>query len=319
MRITGPFDHKNLAVFFLHDESRGGAVPLTLQEALMKGDFRIEETGNIHELNIENRGDTDVFIQAGDIVKGGRQDRVLGVSMLVPARSGVIPIASFCVESGRWGRRGFEDQMHFSSSDHSYSSPRAKMALRRSAESYSSTARRYASMAYSRLQSDVWDEVGKTQSRLMQAAGPSARAAASPTSLDLSMRQAEVHAARAEYLARLENAAETDPSITGALFAVNGEVRNADAYPWTGLFWKMWGKNLNAGVTEALGAHDAEPAGLLSPQAAEAFLRQAEAGKESEHELPAGARLRQRLSDRLAFLESLKSDGDWVHRSYVAS
>ena len=56
-----------------------------------------------------------VFIQAGDIVKGGKQDRVLTVSFLLPPNSGRVPIASFCVEQGRWSARGKEDHARFSS------------------------------------------------------------------------------------------------------------------------------------------------------------------------------------------------------------
>ena len=56
-----------------------------------------------------------MFIQAGDIVKGGKQDRVLTVSLLLPAKSGRVPIASFCVEQGRWSARGKEDHAKFSS------------------------------------------------------------------------------------------------------------------------------------------------------------------------------------------------------------
>ena len=65
-----------------------GAVPLTLQEALAKGSVQVVETGRVNELQIENTGAEQVFIQAGDIVKGGKQDRVLTVSFLLPAKSG---------------------------------------------------------------------------------------------------------------------------------------------------------------------------------------------------------------------------------------
>jgi hypothetical protein len=92
-RISGPHSHANLAVYFVHGVSAGGAVPLTLQEALAKGQVQVVETGRVNELQIENTGSEQVFIQAGDIVKGGKQDRVLTVSFLLPANSGRLPIA----------------------------------------------------------------------------------------------------------------------------------------------------------------------------------------------------------------------------------
>ena len=87
-RISGPYTHENLAVYFIHGASAEGPVPLTLQEALDKGSVRILETGEVNELKIENTGAEEVFIQSGDIVKGGKQDRVLRLSFVLPPKSG---------------------------------------------------------------------------------------------------------------------------------------------------------------------------------------------------------------------------------------
>src|SRR5262249_30441907 len=114
-RISGPYVHENLAVYFVHGSNAARPVPITLQEALAKGDVKVIETGRVNELMIENGGGEQIFIQAGDIVKGGKQDRVLTVSLVLPPRSGRVPIDSFCVEQGRWSARGSEDQGKFSS------------------------------------------------------------------------------------------------------------------------------------------------------------------------------------------------------------
>ena len=113
-RISGPHVHENLAIYFVHGQGAAGPVPLTLQEGLAKGNVQVVETGRVNELQIENTGGEEVFIQAGDIVKGGKQDRVLTVSLLLPANSGRVPIASFCVEQGRWARarQGGPRQVH---------------------------------------------------------------------------------------------------------------------------------------------------------------------------------------------------------------
>src|ERR1044072_4944178 len=79
-RIRGPTVHENLAIYLVHAKSTARAVPLTLDEALRKGAVKVHETGTVSELQIENLGTDEVFIQAGDIVKGGQQDRVLSVS-----------------------------------------------------------------------------------------------------------------------------------------------------------------------------------------------------------------------------------------------
>ena len=105
-------------------------MPLTLDEALAKGAVKVHETGNVNELQIENLGTDEVFVQSGDIVKGGQQDRVLTVSLLLPPKSGRIPIASFCVEQGRWAARGKEDVKTFATASASVPSREAKLAIR---------------------------------------------------------------------------------------------------------------------------------------------------------------------------------------------
>src|SRR5438045_4131461 len=86
-RTTGPVTHENLSVYFIHGPSAPGKAPLTLEEALAKRIVEVRETGNVNELEIENLGDEEVFIQSGDIVKGGQQDRSLMVSLLLAPKS----------------------------------------------------------------------------------------------------------------------------------------------------------------------------------------------------------------------------------------
>src|SRR5436190_17919166 len=129
-RVTGPVVHENLAIYLVHGKSAVGPVPLTLEDALTKGSVKVHETGNVNELQIENLGTGEVFVQSGDIVKGGQQDRVLTVSLLLPPRSGRIPIASFCVEQGRWTARGKEDVKTFATASAVVPSREAKIAMK---------------------------------------------------------------------------------------------------------------------------------------------------------------------------------------------
>src|SRR5216683_5639233 len=128
-RLSGPEVHGNLAIYFVHGQSRGGPVPLTLQEALAKKTIEVRELGEVNELQIENTGSEEIFIQSGDIVKGGQQDRVLSVSLLLQPHSGPLAIASFCVEQGRWSARGGEDVAKFSSANASLPSRAAKIGM----------------------------------------------------------------------------------------------------------------------------------------------------------------------------------------------
>src|SRR5436190_9751733 len=118
--VSGPYTHGNLAIFLFHgaDEIDGGGYT-SLTEAFEKKHVLVHETGNVGELEAENLSDTfDVFIQAGDVLKGGRQDRTIAIDFIVPAKSGRIPIPAFCVESGGWQKRKTEPERLFSCSNH---------------------------------------------------------------------------------------------------------------------------------------------------------------------------------------------------------
>ena len=136
---------------------KGGENYLTLQEALEQKKVVVYETGNVNELSIENVGDQPVFIQSGDIVKGGRQDRTLGTDMIVSAHSGKLPIAAFCVEHGRWTGRAGEVSQNFGASADMVATPAMKLAA--------NVNTGYAD------QSVVWSSVSENQQKLAMNAG----------------------------------------------------------------------------------------------------------------------------------------------------
>src|SRR5947207_247349 len=113
-KLSGPYSHGNLTVFLIHGPDKlKNREFLTLEEAMAKKVVVVHETSNVNELAIENTGDTDVYVQSGDIVKGGKQDRTIAMDFIVPGKSGKLPIASFCVEHGRWQQRGAENAAEF--------------------------------------------------------------------------------------------------------------------------------------------------------------------------------------------------------------
>src|SRR5262249_33202613 len=102
--LGGPFTHRNLQVFLVHRTTQlEGRRYATLSEGLAKGFVVVKETGNVQELTVENVSkETTVFLHAGDIVKGGRQDRTVRDDLILPPGSGPAPLAAYCVEHGRW-------------------------------------------------------------------------------------------------------------------------------------------------------------------------------------------------------------------------
>jgi hypothetical protein len=87
---------------------------LTLDEARAGGALIVTERGQatVPELIAENRGKTYVLLLAGEILVGGKQNRVLREDLLLPPRSGPRNIGVYCVEQGRWneGRKDFESR-----------------------------------------------------------------------------------------------------------------------------------------------------------------------------------------------------------------
>jgi len=325
-RISAPHVYENLAVYFLHGASAQGPVPLTLQEAFDKGRVRVLETGNVNELKIENTGDEDIFIQSGDIVKGGKQDRVLRMSFVLPPKSGAVPIAAFCVEAGRWSARGNESAVAFTSAIEAMPSRKAKLAMREpkavatpDAPAASAAASRVAAAdaVYTRQQ-QVWASVAATQSSLSEELGAAVASPRSTTSLQLSLENKKLKQARADYMRALEASGTEKEDIVGYVIAVNGTISSADVYPSNALFRKMWPKLLAAAVTEAIGAKGGKAAAAPSVAAVDQFLEAAEHGKEREEVANSLSRQEVRDADKALFVEAQRKDGTWVHRNYLA-
>lgn len=306
-RVSGPAVHANLAVYFVHGPSAPGPAPLTLEEALASGAARVTETGSVNELLVETLGAEEVFIQQGDIVKGGKQDRVLSVSLILPGRSGPVPIASFCVEQGRWRPRGVESARTFSSAAASANSRDMKRAL---------LAREKPGRAPDR-QREVWANVARAQGKLAEAVGAPVAAPQSATSLQLSLENARLREARKAYLDALAGAPGGD-DVIGYVVAVNGRIVTADVYASNALFRKMWRKQIEAAATEALGESGA-PAQPAPPAAAAlAFLADADLGGRTESRAGPTTRLASLEGEKVLASEAGRASGAFVHRAYVA-
>ena len=264
--ISGPYTHDNLSVFLLHGPDTLPPRPIvTLSEALEAKSFVVYETGTVNTLAVENLSDTDdVLIQPGDIVKGGRQDRLIASAVLVPAKSGKMPVPSFCVEQGRWANRGKEAATHFGENNAVIAGKALKQAALVQGE-----------------QGAVWDNVKKTQDKLAANAGkPTVQNAASPTSLQLALEDGEVRKRVDAYTAAISPKTTGRRGAVGFVVAVNGKVTGAEVYGSAAVMAKAWPKALRSAATEALAEKDAA-AKFAVPTAnvCRAFLADAEKGQ----------------------------------------
>jgi hypothetical protein len=305
-RVSGPYTHDNLSIFLIHGKS-GGRDYLTLKDALEQKKVVVYETHNVNELAIENLSDKDVFVQGGDIVKGGQQDRVISNDFVLPAKSGRLPISAFCVEPGRWTQRGAESAARFSVSTDTVVNKDMAIAVKEK-----------------KNQAEVWKEVAKAQAGLAGGVSVgtatqtvSVQAESSPSSLQLTLESRPVEKATEGYLKSLKGVVDHKPNVVGFAFAVNGQINSADIYASTALFAAMWPKLLKSSAVEAVRVRQKDQKFSQPPASAvEALLQDQEGAKTSTVNVGRVALVSREAEKQLMF-ES--RDGDsWIHRNYIA-
>jgi len=303
-RISGPYTHENLTVFLVHGPDKLKAAKyLTLGEAMEQKKVIVHETGDVNQLAIENVSDEDVYIQSGDVVKGGKQDRTIATDVIAEARGGRIPIAAFCVEQGRWRQRGSEQAGAFSSSGYMVSGGKMKLASNVHAQQGD--------------QSRVWASVQENQTKLSRQLGREVSSADSATSFQLSMENVDRDAGA--YTRALEKVASDHPDAIGWAYAVNGKVVGANVYGSSALFKKLWPKLLKSGATEAIAEKDPK-ATVSAPSTKDVEVFFADVQKAPAKVSPVNDRTVCNVYDHndIVLLETSDKDaGEVVHRSYI--
>ena len=309
--LSGPFTHNNLQVFLIHGdaqlEERRYA---TLSEALEKKLVVIRETGNVQELTIENPSkDLTVFLNAGDIVKGGRQDRTVRDDLILTSQSGRVPLATFCVERGRWTGRGDENPAAFSANTKALSSRKEKLAAR-----------------YGLSQSEVWSGVAEQQTKLndnvSRLAGKSVniRSAASESSLQLSLENKDLESAKWQYLDKLNPLLNGKTDVIGFAYAINGEINTAEVYNNKNLLRALWPKLLDAAITEAITECSADHQfRTVKAEEIKAFFETALSGSVAERRVWKTTRVKTFTTPTTVLFETqdLEADGVWIHKSFI--
>src|SRR5690242_8314817 len=78
----------------------------------------IHDGAQVNQLMLVNNSKRPLLLLAGEVVSGGKQDRVIGKDRIVPAESDPIDLSVFCVEHGRW----VASSEHFGASQAMYGS-----------------------------------------------------------------------------------------------------------------------------------------------------------------------------------------------------
>jgi len=227
----------------------------------------------------------------------------MAVDLILPPRSGKVPISAFCVENGRWSKRGREEATVFSSSANSIAGRELKLAAK-DAES----------------QGEVWRQVAVAQNKLSANTGTRVNGSASPTSFQLALENKEVQKTSDSYFKALAGIINGKPDVIGYVFAINGKINSADVYASSSLFRKLWPKLLQASAIEAVAdLRRGEKFDAPRPAEVKGFLDDSSRGTEKQKDVSSRVQMVTRDSDGSVFFETrdrAKSDV-WVHRNVI--
>jgi hypothetical protein len=316
--LAGPFAHDNLQVWLVRGPDAPGAATaaVPLAEALRQGLVVVHETGDVNQLAIENTSkDRTVYVQTGDIVQGGQQDRTIGVDLALAPGSGRVPLPSFCVEHGRWSTRaastdGLPANMALGGAKYGSRFVSSANAV--------NTSELKRAVLLQRDQQTVWNEVAKAQDCMRAGIGSDAVVArSSPTSLELTLNTKPVEDAVAGYVAALQDVAAAHGDAVGCVVAIGGRLESADTYGSHALFVQMWPKLLRTAATAAL-ARKQEPASgpAIAAEQVDAFVADA-AGAAETREVAGGVHMTIG-ENAVAHVVDSKAGDAALHRTWLA-
>jgi hypothetical protein len=256
-KVLAPITRGNLTIFpVVAAHTHDTQIFLTLDEGLRSGEVVVTEAGGIrplirghqgyipgdgaevNKLMLVNNSDRPLILLAGEIVTGGKQDRVVGKDRIVPANSDPIDLAVFCVEPGRW----VATQSDFGS----FRAQMAQPSVRRSA------------MA-DKDQAKVWSEVRASAAAIGSGASAPAAMPMAPTSSYAGvMGSPQVKQRVEDVAAPLEHSylgvmrELHDRNAVGVVIAVNDQIIWTDIFASTALLEKYWPKLIRSYAAEAL-------------------------------------------------------------------
>lgn len=305
------FEYNNLQIFLItsHDEKINKNY-ITLGDAMEKGLVELKETGNVEELSVKNKSDNHVLINSGDIVKGGKQDRTVRYDIILPPNSGDIPLASFCVESGRWEKRGDEEVNKFSSNTKFVSSTDLKLAVK-----------------YKKDQSSVWSSVSDQQEKINTNVGMlkgepvNVTNNQSASSLQLTLENDDLGNLILKYKNSFSDLLKSNKKAIGFAYAINGKIQGIDIYNNRNLFENLWHKHLDAVITEAISELDKEKVNsLVSAQDAVELITDLNIAETNSENINNDTKFITYKKDNKFLFETIdRKENKWIHRSYIIS
>jgi hypothetical protein len=301
-RLLDPVTYENISVFPVVSSYSPDTSPfLTLEEGLATGDVAVRELGSesmvrgrdgrpvylpqpttsasVNQLVLINRSKRPLLLLAGELVSGGKQDRVIGKDRIVPAGAPPLPLDVFCVEHGRWT----------GSSQFAAAKTIVHPSVRESA-------------AIDQAQTKVWDSVRNGTNLKARAIAGNGRTEAYEKIYESRAVGVSIDDFVDELQRRFTNATSglKVEHVVGVVVAYGGEVAWSDIFASGDLFDHYWRKLLRSYAVEALTRPTYRQ--VASRDNANDFLRRLN-GRETQETEPGVYRWREIKEGQLAQIE----------------
>jgi hypothetical protein len=254
-RVLPPIQVRSLALTPIISTDPPGAEEdlLVLDEAMPKKLVEIKEVagGSVNNLQLTNRADQPLFLLAGEVIIGGKQDRIIGSNTIIPPKT-TQDVPVFCVEHGRWNGE---------SNEFTTANALAHGRLRGHASFDSQQA--------------VWAEV---------AAKNEQRKTTTATDTYRHVAEQEQGGATLDWQQQIDAALAKVPAadraqLVGFAVALNGKVATIDRFGSPRLFGKLQNKLVRSYITEALDVPADATAKAPTAGDVRAFIADAEKAK----------------------------------------
>src|SRR5437879_3996173 len=307
-KVLEPIRHGNLTVFpVVAAKNYPTGEFLTLDEGLRSGGVVVREMGNVqglvrrrprpairydnaqvNRLVLVNNSKRPLLLLAGEVVAGGKQDRVIGKDRIVPAESDPVDLSVFCVEPGRW----VATSQNFGASGAMYGGNAGGVGNSKGGPMTMMVQPSVRAKAMGdKDQQKVWDEVKKQREGMaysleVRAASPSVASEVANMSSYAKVNENQEVVKQVEAIAKpIEENYHSlirqlhDRNAVGVVVAVNGRVIWADVFASSDLLEKYWPKLVRSYASEAVvtRAKDVE----VGAKQAQAFLEDMEGRKET--------------------------------------
>jgi hypothetical protein len=285
-RVLEPIASGDLTLFPVVRASgaaQGGDAFLTLDDGLRSGEVEVTEAGSaqglvrsrggraarpqqrgdeVNTLVLVNHSQKPLLLLAGEIVSGGKQDRIVATDRIVPAGSAPVDLSVFCIEHGRW--TGSSDNFGAVASSPAQSfmvQPevrRQAMVARDQQQVWDSVSGAIGGMAMAAALANVQSSANSTIAVDSVSALPSPARSLGTTSYAKAMAMAAVSQKVDEASPDLTRSREQlmeqlrKENAVGVVVAVHGEIIWADIFADSGLLTRYWPKLVRSYAAEGL-------------------------------------------------------------------